>query len=968
MPHDVELTGSPIVIEPATTFNAAAVMPSCDAEYVEVKRLAAFGAELALFVTHSRTGALKPHVTPYLQALQAEGVATLLIVVADRPVSLHVETLEAVAGAIVRRNSGYDFGAWSHALRIYPQVYGAAAVYLINDSMFGPSTAAAFAQMMKRIRRIDADLIGLTENLEYCWHLQSYFLVLRPRLLASEALRAFLDGVAPLDDKDDLIRAYELRMAALMQEAGFRVEAVFSCAAAGNSTLKAWRTLLKRGFPFVKVHLVAEMYPHIDTQGWRDVLERTGFDLDIVDATLRMGQEEVPLEDSGRLLAHPAPVAPTEVLAARLGYVGPYHAPGSAGEAARGLVVKLRALGAAINLLPVAVSSESDRGVGPDIAVNDFSGSVDIVFVEVAAVLSARPDKSRERVVTGARSRVGLLDGVTDSAVRARIIQGDVFTELWTSQPAWIEEALRVGGTPVQLLPELASTSATDLSRAIDSVQNGMGERINYLLQRLPERTPTRQPFDFSGYVALEHTDFGGPVGLVRLCANGAAPAPGETPTADWICLAPEGALLSPRLGQLLIQHALQRPHVAVFYGDDMAVQTEFPVDQFRLKPDFDITLLESQDYIGAPVLVRLDAWEMLGGLRPALETAAVADLIFRAYAAGFFVSRIPEVLLVHQGVRLRPLDNDYCRMLQTQPRLAEREIAPGRAAGAFSSRIRFKPGAAPAVTLVLPAVHEPQNGGSFEELLASVISEGWPADRLKVIVGGDSSALLARNGDPWPFAVRQIAVDAKGGDGDDAGLLNALWREVDTELLVFMDDRVLPSAPGWLEALLTYAVDPTVGAVAARLTHPGGRLQYAGLAPSSHGFTKLWNDRGEEGGTYQDWSIVAREWSMAGGAVLATRRILLSQVGGFDPRLTTALGRADLTLRMRSMGYRIPHQPAAEFISREATGKPPTPACGLALFQSRWRSWLNQDPSWHPRLKHGRAEMQPTGDLAQRL
>ena len=73
-------------------------------------------SEIALFVTHSRTGKIKPHVLPYLRALEAQGLGVFLIATVDRPVDLPADLLDLADAVMVRRNAGYDFGAWSHAL------------------------------------------------------------------------------------------------------------------------------------------------------------------------------------------------------------------------------------------------------------------------------------------------------------------------------------------------------------------------------------------------------------------------------------------------------------------------------------------------------------------------------------------------------------------------------------------------------------------------------------------------------------------------------------------------------------------------------------------------------------------------------------------------------------------------------------------------------------------------------------
>jgi GT2 family glycosyltransferase len=64
----------------------------------------------------------------------------------------------------------------------------------------------------------------------------------------------------------------------------------------------------------------------------------------------------------------------------------------------------------------------------------------------------------------------------------------------------------------------------------------------------------------------------------------------------------------------------------------------------------------------------------------------------------------------------------------------------------------------------------------------------------------------------------------------------------------------------------------------------------------------------------------------------------------------------------MRSLGYRIIYTPLAEMVHTEkaSRGDRLPPGEDLALFQSRWKAWLDQDPAWHPNLRRDRLDMTP--------
>ncbi len=91
--------------------------PVEEAELVCLKRPAA-RQDMAVFVTYAPAGRIKPHVPFFLSALAKEGVATTLVVAADQPGAVSIETLLGlVDGLYVRENQGIDFAAWAHVAR-----------------------------------------------------------------------------------------------------------------------------------------------------------------------------------------------------------------------------------------------------------------------------------------------------------------------------------------------------------------------------------------------------------------------------------------------------------------------------------------------------------------------------------------------------------------------------------------------------------------------------------------------------------------------------------------------------------------------------------------------------------------------------------------------------------------------------------------------------------------------------------
>ena len=239
------------------------------------------------FVTHSPDNHLRPHVRGYLEALIREGIGVVLIVVADSGfVSDEPWLSDLVDGLFVRENGGFDFAAWAHVLQLQNQLHDADALYLLNDSVLGPVSADAFHTAIERVRSTPGDLVGMTENYDRGWHIQSYFLVLRQQALHSTAWRKFLHHIESLANKEDAIDVYEVKLAAEMVKAGLRAGVAFKTNFRSDPTVYRWRELLEDGFPFIKIKTIRDNIPDVDNSGWRLALMDQGFDVSIADELL----------------------------------------------------------------------------------------------------------------------------------------------------------------------------------------------------------------------------------------------------------------------------------------------------------------------------------------------------------------------------------------------------------------------------------------------------------------------------------------------------------------------------------------------------------------------------------------------------------------------------------------------------------------------------------------------------------
>jgi glycosyltransferase involved in cell wall biosynthesis len=434
---------------------------------------------------------------------------------------------------------------------------------------------------------------------------------------------------------------------------------------------------------------------------------------------------------------------------------------------------------------------------------------------------------------------------------------------------------------------------------------------------------------------------------------------------SDWLFFAPAGARVSPGAINFVISASSQRPDVVLFYADDVAV-TGDPNDRIRLKPDLDRTLLISQDYIGAPIIVRRKTLTEIGGIDAAMGTAALYDIVLRVAQAGGTIGRITRVLIGFPEERPVASDADRRRALLARNVTKGADLVDGAMPGLLNQRWRFAAGDHPAVTIAIPTrrTKRPGSEGSYiEHLLANISVASWPMDKLTVIVGDDVAGEPGWAMREWPFKLVRIETKRASDEAFNyAAKMNLLWRAAKDEQIVLMNDDAVPSGRDWLAALVGFATDGSVGGVGARLYYEDGSIQHAGMFPSLRTIVHAWLNWPSDAKTYQDWALAQREWSVVTGAVFATRRSILDQVDGFEERFSLEFNDVDLCLRIRNLGYRIVYNPDAQFTHAEKASRGETipPGAEVALFLSRWSQWLDNDPSSHPRFAKNRMDLLP--------
>lgn len=426
---------------------------------------------------------------------------------------------------------------------------------------------------------------------------------------------------------------------------------------------------------------------------------------------------------------------------------------------------------------------------------------------------------------------------------------------------------------------------------------------------------------------------------------------------------------LTPHALLRVMQAFARHPQGKVLYSDEDKIdQTGRRFDPY-FKPDFNLGLLRSHNYMCHFAVYDADFMRQLGGPRVGFEGAQDYDLALRAIDSveAAAVLHVPQILYhwrTATGSTASGHGNkSYAfeagrRALQEhlQRRGLQGEVleAP-EASGMY--RVRWGiPVNPPLVSIVIPT----RNGEKIlRQCLDSLVQTRYPNYEIIVMDNGSDEAaslqLLAER-----TASGQIRVLRDDGPFNFSAINNRAVHEATRgEFVLLMNNDIEATHPEWLDEMVGPALEPGVGCVGARLWYPDGRIQHAGVVlvcgVAGHAHKLL--SRGQHG--YMGRAVLAQDFVAVTAACLLLRKSVYEEVSGLDESLAVAFNDVDFCLRVREAGYRNHWTPYAELIHHESVsrGYEDTPEkqkrfnSEVKILQTRWPALLANDPCYNPNL-----------------
>lgn len=397
--------------------------------------------------------------------------------------------------------------------------------------------------------------------------------------------------------------------------------------------------------------------------------------------------------------------------------------------------------------------------------------------------------------------------------------------------------------------------------------------------------------------------------------------------TGNFVGLLDHDDLLAPNALYEIADYLEKHPYVDCVYTDEDKVTTDLEEHfQPHLKPDFNLDLLRSNNYICHFFVVRAEIVEKVGGFRREFDGAQDYDFIFRCVEASREVGHVPEILYHWRTHQASTADNPASKMyaFEAGKRAIEAHLKRTGTEGMVSHtkdfgfyQVKYPVYGEPLVSIIIPnkderdtlkacldSIREKSTYQNYEILIVENNSTGKEIFQYYRELKEDSRIrLLAWKKEFNYSAINNYAAARARGD-----------------YLVFLNNDITVITPDWLERFLGNCQRREVGVVGARLYYPDDTIQHAGCVVGMGGIAgHMFVNMKRERTGYLHKAAIQLNYSAVTAACMMMKREAFEKAGRFTEQLSVAFNDVDLCLKAGKEGYLVVYDPHVEMYHMES-------------------------------------------------
>jgi len=381
---------------------------------------------------------------------------------------------------------------------------------------------------------------------------------------------------------------------------------------------------------------------------------------------------------------------------------------------------------------------------------------------------------------------------------------------------------------------------------------------------------------------------------------------------SEWFSFIEAGDYIEPHGLLCCIEYLTNHPEWKIVYTDEDSITRDGFFHNPKFKPDFNLDLFYSIDYVGGLVLFKSDALIDIEGiyfLTPIISYDLILNYIdlFGEKIVGHISEvlthrkeYVDELILSQSEMRKRVLFEHFSRNNN------EVKIDPGFKLGSFY--IKFPVKQQPMVSIIISTHNELK----FLRQCIDSIFDKTSYENFEVIIIDNNSEEIevleyleeVKLNNPKVKLISRSFVDSY------SAIDNAAVEQASGAYVLLLNNDTVVLQEEWLQGLLSNVQRDQVGIVAARLVSPLKKVEHAGLVLGAGktgvvGQANLGVPMDQVG--YMGRAMAMQELSAVSSACLMMEKRLYQKVLGKNEGLENALySDVDLCLKVRDQSYKI--------------------------------------------------------------
>ncbi len=395
----------------------------------------------------------------------------------------------------------------------------------------------------------------------------------------------------------------------------------------------------------------------------------------------------------------------------------------------------------------------------------------------------------------------------------------------------------------------------------------------------------------------------------------------------DYVGFLDHDDLLAPNALYEAAAYLEKYPQTDMLYTDEDKVTEDLSVHfQPHLKPDFNLDLLRSNNYICHFLIVKRTLALRAGEFRQEYEGAQDYDFVLRCADQACRIGHVPEILYHWRTSRSSTADNPASKMYaydagkraieaHLQRRGEKGEVSLKKDLGFY--RVVYPVKKQERISVVIPSkdqwetlkacldsIREKTTYPDYEIIVVENNSrEPETFEYYKTIDGKDNIRVIT-----WDKPFNYSAINNFG------------IRHASGQYVICLNNDIQVIAGGWMEELLGVCQREEVGVVGAKLYYPDDTIQHAGIVVGIGGIAgSLFVGMKRERSGYLHKASLMQDLSAVTAACMMVKKKAFEEAGGFEEKLAVAFNDVDLCLKIREKGYLVVYDPYVEMYHYES-------------------------------------------------